>query len=103
MATVYVTYGKVGKRGENGVTATFIAGTTRSETITSSGTSAKGTLTANDGDFVQIVCATTVAAVVGDDSGGTLTATLETGAVAFAGVPQFMSAQAGHKTAVIDA
>ena len=45
MATAYLTYGKVGKRGTNGVIETFIAGTTRSETITTSGTSAAGSLT----------------------------------------------------------
>lgn len=98
MATVYVTYGKVGKRGTNGVIETFIGGTTRSETVTSSGTTAQGSLTAGKDDYVRIQCATNVAAVAGSNP----TATLATGLAVTGGIPEFLAMQSGDKIAVID-
>lgn len=98
MATVYATFGKVGKRGENGVVEIYNGTGARSETITSSGTSAQGTFTATKDEMVQVCCATSVAVV----SGTNPTATLATGIVAFAGVPQYIAVQTGDKIAVID-
>jgi hypothetical protein len=98
MATVYCSFGKVGKRGANGVIEVFNAAGGRSETITSSGTTAVGTFVATKDEMVQIACATSVAVV----AGATPTATLATGIVAFAGVPQYVAVQVGDKIAVID-
>ena len=99
MATVYVTYGKVGKRTENGILSAFIAGTTRSETITSSGTTAPGSLTATDGDVCYVECDTRVAVVAGS---GTPTATIATGAIAGPTGVAIVGMNAGDKIAVID-
>ncbi len=98
MATVYVTYGKVGKRTENGILSAFIAGTTRSETITSSGASAAGTLTATDGDVCWVECDTRVAVVAGTSP----TATLAAGMVAGPTGMALTAINAGDKIAVID-
>lgn len=98
MAVAYLTYGKVGKRGTNGVIETFIAGTTRSETVTTSGTSAAGALTAGKDDYVRIYCATNVAAVAGSSP----TATLATGLAVTGGIPEYLAVQSGDKIALID-
>jgi hypothetical protein len=98
MADVYVTFGKVGKRATNGVVSTFIGGTTRSEKITSSGSSAQGDLTATKDDYVKVSCASPIAIVAGPNP----TATLATGIVASDGIPEYISVQAGDKIAVID-
>jgi hypothetical protein len=98
MATVYTSFGKVGKRGGNGVIEIFQGTGTRSETITSSGASAVGTFTATKDEMVQIACASNVAVVAGANP----TATLATGLVVFGGIPQYLAVQAGDKVAVID-
>lgn len=98
MATAYLTFGKVGKRGTNGVIETFIAGTTRSETVSTSGTSAQGLLTANKDEYVRIQCATAVAAVAGANP----TATLAAGLAVTGGIPEYMAVQSGDKVALID-
>jgi hypothetical protein len=67
MASVYVT---IGKAGHLSMTHQPVyTGQVRSEVITSSGTSAAGTLQANTGDIAQIFCATAVYA----RAGGTVT------------------------------
>lgn len=98
MATVYVTFGQIGARGQFG-DHPVMAGPFQSETITSSGTTAVGSKVANKLDIVQIFCATTVAAVAGSAP----TATLALGRVCPAGVATTMVVQAGDKIAVIDA
>jgi hypothetical protein len=98
MATVYTSFGKVGKRGNNGVVDIFNGTGTRSETITSSGTTAQGTFVAVKDEMVQIACASNVAVVAGSNP----TATLATGLVVFGGIPQYLAVQAGDKIAVID-
>ena len=98
MATVYTTFAKVGKRGANGVVEIFNGSGTRSETITSSGTTAVGTFTAVKDEMVQICCASNVAVVAGSAP----TATLATGLVVFGGIPQYLAVQTGDKIAVID-
>jgi len=98
MADVYVTFGKVGRRGTNGVIETFLAGTTRSEKITSSGTSAQGSLVAAKDDFVRVSCQSPIAITAGSNP----TATLATGLVADGGIPEYISVQAGDRIAVID-
>ena len=93
MATVYVTFAQPDS-------LPILAGSSgRSETITSSGTTASGALTANSGDVVQVFCATTVIA----RAGATPTAALATGIVCPAGVPTFLRVQLYDKIAVIDA
>lgn len=94
MASVYVTIGKVGQIG-NGQNLVF-TGQVRSEVITSSGTSAAGALTANEGDVAQIVCATAVYA----RSGATVTPA--TGIYCPAGVPTYIGMVAGEALRVID-
>ncbi len=98
MATVYVTLGQVGARGQFG-NHPIMAGPLQSETITSSGTTAVGAKVANKLDIAQIFCATTVAVV----AGAAPTATLALGMVCPAGVPSWLAVQAGDKIAVIDA
>jgi len=98
MADVFVTFGKVGKRATNGVVETFIAGTTRSEKITSSGSSAQGSLVATKDDFARVSCQTPIAIVAGANP----TATLATGLVSDSGIPEYLSLQTGDKIAVID-
>jgi hypothetical protein len=99
MADVYVTFGKVGKRLTNGVTAVFIGGTTRSEVITSGATSAQGALVATKDDVIKVVCDSPVAFTIGANP----TATIATGAVATGSVPEYIAVKAGDKIAVIDA
>jgi hypothetical protein len=91
MATVYLTIGQVL------VHDVFVGGTTASETVTSSGTSAQGLLTANKGDIAQVVCASAVYATTA------ATATAANGIYCPAGLPTYIAMPEGGKIAVIDA
>ena len=90
MATVYVTIGPVVTRD------VFNGALGRSETITSSGTTAQGSLTANRGEIAQIVCATAVYASCNS------TAAAATAVYCPANVPTFIGMTEGAKVSVID-
>jgi hypothetical protein len=70
----------------------------RSETVTTSGASASGALTAADGEIVQVWCATTVVATWG----AAPTATLAAGQVIPAGTTIYLDVAAGDKVALLD-
>jgi hypothetical protein len=92
MATVYVTLGQVTAYG------VFDGDAVRSETITSSGTSASGALTAVSAtEYAQIYCATAVYA----RSGGTATAA--TSIYCPPDFPTNIRMTAGDAVSVIDA
>ena len=55
MADVYISMGPIGPRGVISFT-----GEVQSEVVTSSGTAADSTATANDGDCAKVYCATSV-------------------------------------------
>lgn len=94
MASVYVTLGKVGQIGNS--QSLVFAGQVRSEVITSSATTAAGTLTANQGDIAQIVCATAVYA----RAGGAVTPA--TGIYVPANLPVYLGMVEGTTINVID-
>lgn len=94
MATVYVTIGKAGHLSQG--RQPVWTGQVRGEVITSSGTSAAGALTANEGDVAKVVCATAVYA----RSGGTVTPA--TGVYCAAGVAEYIGMVAGETISVID-
>ena len=94
MATVYASFGRAGQKGS--IDTHFGPG--RSETITSSGTSAQGSLTANSQDAVTIVCATDVYAQVGASP----TASPTAGYYVAAGIPKDILMSKGDVVAVID-
>lgn len=94
MASVYVTIGRAGHLSAS--TQPVFTGQVRSEVITSSGTSAAGSLTANTGDVAQIFCATAVYA----RAGGTVTPA--TGIYCPAGVPTYIGMVEGTTINVID-
>lgn len=98
MATVYVTLGDVGAKTENGITNVFRSGSLSSETITSSATTASGSLIATGRQLAQIVCETPVYAT----AGSTPTATTTNGIYVPANLPSYISMQPGDKIAVID-
>lgn len=101
MATVYVSMGRVGI-ASGGPVAVFQANGVRSETITSSGTAAAGSLVGNGGnkglsdEVAQIVCATAIYAQVGATASATI------GVYVPGGVPVYMSVPAGATVSVID-
>lgn len=98
MATVYVTLGDVGAKTENGITNVFRSGSLSSETITSSGTTAAGSLVATGRQVAQIVCATAVYAT----AAAAPTATATNGVYVPANMPVYIAMQLGDKIAVID-
>lgn len=97
MATVYVSIGTVGKRAGNGIVEAFIGDRIRSETITSSGTSASGVLLAQGTQVAQVYCATAVYA----RQGGTASAT--NGVYCPANIPTYITLEDGQAVSVIDA
>ena len=94
MATVYVSIGAIGQKGS--VEAHFGPG--RSETITSSGTSAQGALIARSQDAAEINCATAVYATVGPSP----TASPTAGYYVKAAVAKTIVMSKGDIVAVID-
>ena len=99
MATVYVSFGQVGARGLRDDVEVYTSGSLRSETITSSGTSAPGALVAAQRDMVQVFCATSVYVTLAPTPEAAATNSL----LVPAGVPAYIAAQAGDKVAVLDA
>jgi len=98
MATVYVTMSAFGTRGATGDAAMVVNGPFRSETITSSGTTAAGNMAAGKGEVATINCATAVYVT----NAATPTATATTGAYIPGGIPVSIAMNAGDKIAVID-
>jgi hypothetical protein len=96
MATVYVSMGLAGARGQSDEVAAFIGSSLRSESITSSGTSARGNLVAVQNNFAVINCATAVWATT------QATATATNGIYVPAGVSQVIALAAGDRIAVLD-
>lgn len=94
MASVYVTLGRTGPAA-NGQSLAYY-GQTRSEVITSSGTSAAGALTAFEGEVAQVFCASAVYV----RSGATVTPA--TGLYVPAGIPTYIGMVAGETLRVID-
>ena len=99
MATVYVSMGQIGAKSANDIVMAWIGGTCRSETITSSGTTAPGSLAARKGDVAMIRCATAVYAT----AAATPVATATNGIYCPAGESIKIFMAEGHKIAVIDA
>ena len=93
MATVYISIGKAAIDGRN-----VFDGGVRGETITSSGTAAAGSLTAQAGDIAHIFCATAVRASV-DGS----TASASNGIYCPGGVAVQIGMHDGKTVSVIDA
>lgn len=91
MATVYVTMAYVNSRPE------VFSGTGRTETITSSGTAASGSLQPGPGEVAQIFCDSAVIVNVN----GTATATA--GIYCPAGQQTFIRVPSGKTVSVIDA
>lgn len=94
MATVYVSVGQVGVPGPGG--APVFRGSCRSETITSSGTSASGSLTGTTGDVAKVFCDTAVYANAG------AAASASAGVYVAAGVAEYIGLQHGQTINVID-
>lgn len=100
MATVHVTIGAVGvNNGYGSVIHVYNGHDIRSETITSSGTTAAGSLTARKGQVAKISCETAVYA----NCGATPTASATTGVYIEGGAPAYIMMQEGDVIAVIDA
>jgi hypothetical protein len=99
MATVYVSMGQVGARGLREDVEVYAAGSLRSETITSSGTSAAGSLAAVARDMVQVFCATSVYVTLAP----TPVAAAGNSILVPAGIPTHIAARVGDRVAVLDA
>lgn len=100
MATVYVTVGSAGARGDDGPVSVLIGNRCASETITSSGTTAKGSLVAAGRQVGMVYCDTAVYAVSGPSA--TVTATAANGIYCPAGIQVAIAMSEGHSIAVID-
>lgn len=100
MATVYLTF-SAGEQVRSGLAGLITKGNyARSEAVTSSGTTAQGTLVALNGEqFVKVQSPTQAVAVV---AGVNPTATLAGGIVVTAGGSEYISVLPGEKIAVID-
>jgi hypothetical protein len=97
MATVYVTLSRAGGRGASGEAMPICGKPHRTETITSSGTSASGALVAARGDYAVVFCDTAVVANAG------ATASQSAGKFCPAGIPTDVGMQPGDVIHVIDA
>lgn len=95
MATVYVSIGQAGMTTSAGGVSVW-RGSIASETITSSGTAASGSLTAQPGQVAKVTCATAVYAAVK----GTASAT--NGVYIAAGGVEYLGMDAGDSVSVID-
>ena len=98
MATAYVTIGPVGAKSKNGVTQCFLGSGVQSETVTTSGTSAQGSLAATGGDIAQIFCDTAVYALAGANP----TASATAGIYVPGGQAAYLILNPGDKIALID-
>ena len=99
MATVYVSYINFNVTGGDGEHAIVARGdNARSEKITSSGTSATGTMTSEGNQVAIVYCETTVIVTAGVSP----TASLATGVVCVGGLATPIGVLDGHKIAVID-
>jgi hypothetical protein len=96
MATVYVSMSQAGARSKFG-DVEILAGPFRSETITSSGTSASGALVARNLDVATIWCATAIYANIGAAASATA------GVYIPAGMAYNLAVPAGAVVHVIDA
>ena len=92
MATVYVSIGKAGAASNVPVWSGAVA----SETITSSGTAASGSVESTVPAVAQVVCDTAVYAST------TGTASTSNGVYVQAGVAEFIAIQPGETVSVID-
>jgi hypothetical protein len=95
MATVYVSIGKAGHYSNLHVPV--MTGAVRSETITSSGTSAQGSLAAKQGDIAKINCATAIYVQTG------ATASATAGQYVAANETAWIGMARGERINVIDA
>lgn len=98
MGTAVVTFGKVGARGQYGNIMVYRGAEVRSESITTSATSAQGTLVATAKDIAKIYSSTPVYA----KSGSNPTAAAATSVYCPAGIETYIALDVGHKIAVID-
>ena len=96
MATVYVSVGKSGVDSTDGGMPVF-AGKVTSETISSSGTAASGSLEGGHGYVAKVQCASAIYASVD----GTASAT--NGVYIGADTPEYIGILAGQTVSVIDA
>lgn len=100
MATIYATF-SAGEQIRPGLAGLVLKGSfSRSESITSSGTSAQSTITAKRGETVVRVAATDGAIAV--NAGANPTATLASGIAIPSGGFEYISVAEGDKIAVID-
>ena len=99
MATVYVSLGQVGATGIHDAVDVYTSGSLRSETVTSSGTTASGALVAVKRDMAQVYCTTGVYA----KAGASPTCTAATAVYCPGGIPTYIAMQEGDKIAVLDA
>lgn len=98
MATVYVTLGAVGSMCAGGSVVDVLSGhSLRSETITSSGASATGALTAKARQMAKVNCATAIYASADSSVSAT------TGVYIAGGESVYMSLNVGDSVSVIDA
>lgn len=97
MADVHITFADAGHRAQNQVIMDVLAGSFRSEVVTSSGSSATSTLSANDQQIARVFCATDIYVTLGN------TASQATGAHVAGGIPEFFGLSDGQSVSVIDA
>ena len=100
MATVYLTF-SAGEQVRGGLAGLITKGDySRSEAVTSSGTTAQGAIEAKAGEtFVKVQSPSQAIAVV---AGANPTATLAAGIVVTSGGFEYVSVKPGDKIAVID-
>lgn len=97
MATVYVSAGIAGAESSGGGRVPVFAGKVSSETITSSGTAASGSLTLPKGGIFKVVCASAVYASVDGAASAT------NGVYVQADTAEYIGGAQGATLSVIDA
>lgn len=97
MATVKLSFAQAGGKGANGANMPVAGKPLRTESVTSSGTDAAGTIVAQRGDFVTVFCDTAVIANCGAAASATA------GKYCPAGIPIDIFPDAGDVIHVIDA
>ncbi len=97
MATVVLSFAQAGGIGANGAYMPVASKPLRTETVTSSGTTAAGSIVAQRGDFVTVFCDTAVIANCG------AAASASAGKYCPAGIPTDIYPAAGDVIHVIDA
>lgn len=98
MATAYITMGPVATTRLHGELAIFVGNSARNETVTTSGTSAQGSLVAQEGDSATVFCDTAVYAATGTNP----TAAAGAGVFCPGGFATPIALKAGEKIALID-